>query len=81
MKKIAVILLLALSGCYKDAKETILTNNTEFNIQLLFEVDGCKVYRFSDGGFARYLTICPNSSVQWTQKTGKSSRPMEIQTK
>lgn len=34
------------------------TNNPEYNVQLLFEVDGCKVYRFRDFGSSRYFTIC-----------------------
>lgn len=31
------------------------TTNKNFNAELLFEVDGCKVYRFFDGGEAIYF--------------------------
>ena len=68
--KILLLIAIALifTSCKKDEKEELRTNNAEFKVGLLFEVDGCKVYRFYDGGRARYFTNC-NGSVQWTSTT------------
>jgi hypothetical protein len=50
----AVALLLI----FKNEKPALRlpTTNKNFNAELLFEVDGCKVYRFFDGGEAVYFT-------------------------
>lgn len=49
------------SACVKEGKETIKTNNNYFEVSFLFEVDGCKVYRFWDGGATYYFTSCQGS--------------------
>lgn len=33
-------------------------NNETYNVEYLFEHDGCKVYRFSDNGNYVYFTNC-----------------------
>jgi len=80
MKKVLISLTLGLilfTSCKREPTEVVKTNNTNFNVELLFEVDGCKVYRFWDGGY-KYFTTC-NGSVNW--KTGdKHSDKKEIQT-
>jgi Domain of unknown function (DUF4884) len=80
MQKIFLMLILGLflgTSCKREAKEVAVTNNSSFQVELLFEVDGCKVYRFWDGG-NRYFTQC-SGSVQW-KTNGKSPTQYEIQT-
>lgn len=61
---------IALASCVKDGKQTVATDNTNFHVVLLFEVDGCKVYRFSDGGSIHYFTTC-QGSVNHVDKHGE----------
>lgn len=82
MKQILIFLALVLVSlsCDKEAKEKVETDNKEFNVELLFEIDGCKVYRFVDGGHNRYFTNC-NGSVQWHESCGKNcTRAVEVPT-
>lgn len=72
MVAITLLAVFFLSSCEKEAKEKVLTNNPSFNLELLFEVDGCKVYRFVDGGRSRYFTTC-QGSVSWNEDDGKRS--------
>ena len=45
------------------------------------EVDGCKVYRFMDGGYWRYFTRCATqTTTEYRLRSGKSSRPESITT-
>lgn len=81
MKKVLIGLTLGLilfTSCKREPTEVVKTNNTNFNIELLFEVDGCKVYRFWDDGY-KYFTTC-NGSVNW-KTNDKHSDDMEIPTK
>ena len=43
MKKVAILSLFILVGCIKKAEKTEVRGN--YNVELLFENDGCKVYR------------------------------------
>lgn len=61
---------IALASCTKDGKQTIATDNMNFHVTLLFEVDGCKVYRFSDGVSVHYFTTC-QGSVSHANKHGE----------
>jgi hypothetical protein len=54
MKKLLVCLL-ALSACDKPSQEYRNSTNDNFQVELLFEVDGVRVYRFEDGGRSRYF--------------------------
>lgn len=81
MKKVIIGLTLGLilfTSCRRESTEVVETNNKNFNVELLFEVDGCKVYRFWDGGY-KYFTTC-EGSVEWKSKE-KHQRIMENQTK
>jgi hypothetical protein len=80
MQKIFLMLIIGLflgTSCRREAKEVAVTNNNSFHVELLFEVDGCKVYRFWDGGY-RYFTQC-SGSVQW-KTNDKNHTQYEIQT-
>lgn len=54
---IALIALAALTGCGHDAVSTATTSNPDVPVQLLFEHDGVKVYRFEDFGNHVYYTV------------------------
>lgn len=72
-----LIVLLMIVGCSKKPVSTEQTNNNEFQVELLFTHDGCKVFRFYDG-YTRYFTNCDSTS--WTEGCGKGcTRPVEIQ--
>lgn len=66
---LAVIGLLLFASCNKEPKEKLNTDNPNFQVEFLFEVDGCKVYRFSDAGNLYYFTSC-QGSVQRRDKYG-----------
>lgn len=68
MKRIALISLLALSACSAEPMETTSTTNPEVPVSLLFEKDGCKVYRFYDTR-THYFVKCENSSSDSTIST------------
>jgi hypothetical protein len=74
---IGLVFVFFLSSCKRDPKEIMKTDNKNFEVQLLFEIDGCKVYRFFDGDF-KYFTTC-NGSVS-SKTTEKHARNFEIQT-
>ncbi len=59
-------------SCTNNAKQAVQSDNVNFNIELLFEVDGCKVYRFMDAGYYRYFSNC-KGDVSWTEKHGKNN--------
>jgi uncharacterized lipoprotein YehR (DUF1307 family) len=68
---VLVSVLLTSCGPREPIKE-VSTNNPEYNVQLLFEVDGCKVYRFADSGRILYFTTC-QGSISWSETHGRRS--------
>ena len=77
MRKVLIISLLIL-GCSKNG--TTVSNKgavDKFNVEFLFEVDGCKVYRFEDYRTVQF-TNC-KGATQWTRNCGKNCR-REMQT-
>lgn len=70
--------LLMLTACF-EAKpvSTSSTNNPEVNLALLFEHDGCKIFRFEDDGRYHYYTVCreakdTNTTSSWNEPCGKN---------
>lgn len=66
--KVASILMVVmlLTACNKEPEST-QNVGSDFSVGKLFTVDGCTVYRFSDGGRNVYFTNCKgqtNSSRQ-----------------
>ncbi len=65
-----------LTGCVTQPIATTPTNNAEIEVDLLFEHDGCRVYRFRDMGY-HYFAHCEgpgrNASVL-PDRCGKSGR-------
>lgn len=64
---------LVLAGCGKPAESSVRVGS-DFEVDKLFTVDGCAVYRFSDAGHLRYFTNCSGSTA-YSVSSGKSSRP------
>lgn len=62
MKTFMILLVMLSTGCTGKPLEILNTNNPDFKVQRLFEVDGCKIYRFVNGGDAHYFTNCSGST-------------------
>jgi opacity protein-like surface antigen len=71
MKKLllAAAILAALTGCYKDPQSTKIEGNG-VKVDLLFDHNGIKMYRFVDGGYVHYFTDRGETST--TQQSGKT---------
>ena len=71
MKKIllAAAIVGIFTGCYKDAQSTKIEGNG-VEVDLLFEHNGIKMYRFLDGGRYHYFTDRGETST--TQTEGKN---------
>lgn len=71
---LCLLACLLLAGCYKDAEETRSVGHG-FEVEKLFEHDGCTAYRFHDSRTVYYVR-CPGSRVStdssYWQSTGKS---------
>jgi hypothetical protein len=44
-------------------------NNATYDVDYLFEHDGCKVYRFYDRGHYVYFTNCKGETIAMTDST------------
>jgi hypothetical protein len=78
----AILCVLFLVGCTTAPVSVHKTTNPNVQVELLFEYDGCRVYRFEDDG-VHYFSRCFGASTSetfWMQKEGKISLPVEIQT-
>lgn len=65
---VAVFIPLMLAGCLgRPQQEQQVT--PDFKVSVLFTHDGCTVYRFTDGGSARYFTNCKGSTT-WRESAG-----------
>jgi hypothetical protein len=51
-----IMLALVICSCEIPALEMRRSNNPHVNVELLFEHEGVKVYRFIDGGKPHYFT-------------------------
>lgn len=84
MKWMAIVVaMVALTGCDNQPVATAHSSNPQVPVSLLFEHDGCRVYRFNDGGRNHYYVRC-NGGAQSTMSTescGKNCiRTVGIQT-
>jgi hypothetical protein len=83
MKLLPVVLALGigttlLTGCTSDPVGTNATNNKNFTVDLLFENDGCRVYRFADGGQLVYYANCgARTQTSWDRSCGKGCTTRE----
>ena len=62
---------ISLSSCYmqKPLSSVPPANNGTYNVEYLFEHDGCKVYRFADRGNYIYFTNCKGETIASTDST------------
>lgn len=76
---IAALLVLSVVACAeKIPAQEVTVVQQNYQVDKLFEVDGCRVYRFRDNGYNRYFTNCPGST-QWNESCGKGcTRPMTV---
>jgi hypothetical protein len=60
---ILIMMAIYLSSCTlsQPISTTIPANNKTYQVEYLFEHDGCKIYRFKDLGQWVYFTNCGNS--------------------
>lgn len=85
MKKYFLIfLVLFIYGCSVDPELTEKTSNNNIKLDLLFEKDGCKIYRFKDAGHYIYWTNCGGNisrgNISWTQSSGKGTKKYQNET-
>lgn len=73
MKILFFIITLFFISCQKEALLIQQSNNKLFTVSLLFEFEGCKVYRFEDSGNPHYYTNCTETISEKCTYT-KSSR-------
>lgn len=69
--KTLVLIVLFLCGCVKDPLSTKGTGNLNFTVEFLFENEGCRIYRFYDGGRNIYYTNCLGQT-KWSESCGKN---------
>jgi hypothetical protein len=62
---------LSLTSCTRDAKPAV--QDVDFKIEFLFEKDGCKMYKFKDGGRYIYWSNCDGrAEYSYYQSAGRS---------
>ena len=72
---IMCLALAGLTGCEKPSQH--VEKIGAFDVETLFEKDGCKVYRFSDIGESHYFTNCGGSTMSQVSD-GETSRPVTV---
>ena len=77
---VVLVALGLLTGCSKDPVSSESTNNPQVPVELMFEHEGCRIYRFHDGGRRHYFVRCRNeiASTSSTQRCGKHCRRDEL---
>lgn len=76
MKKLMILVALMLIGCVKEPESS--ETKGSFDVELLFENDGCKVYRFFDGRYI-YYTDCSGKTFYY-ENTKNGSNTIENNT-
>jgi hypothetical protein len=63
---IAFCILFSISSCtiQMPVSKGKAANNKDYEVAFLFEHDGCKVYRFEDGGQLIYFTSCNGETTR-----------------
>lgn len=65
------VALLALAGCQKQAEQTQAAGS-DFQVDKLFTVDGCTVYRFQDARTVYFTNCSGSASYSYSQQSGKA---------
>jgi hypothetical protein len=69
---ITMAALALLTSCGREAESISQSSNSNFTVELLFEVDGCKVYRFQDCNRYHYFTNCKGETAT-LERHGKNN--------
>lgn len=79
MKNLLILLATCtfLFSCTKEVVSVSRSNNPDIPVELLFEYDGVKVYRFKDNGRSIYYTDA-RGKTEW--HTGKHSTKQSVET-
>ncbi len=69
---------LLLVGCAEDAQEQSASSTPNFSVGMLFETEGCRVFRFQDAGHLHYFVRCrprdsASTSATQTYTDGKNT--------
>ncbi|NJO64017.1 MAG: DUF4884 domain-containing protein [Richelia sp. RM2_1_2] len=72
-----LFVLILFVGCTKDAEKKVNVSNNNFDVELLFEHDGCKMYRFYDGKHIYYSDCTGKTSYN---TGGKNNVYVETET-
>ncbi len=59
MKKLILLLCTLFCSCTSHNEKTVIhSDNANYNVRVLFVVNGCTVYAFEDRGWDVYFTSC-----------------------
>jgi len=77
MKRIILgfTLCFLIASCKGEAESTTIQG--DFKLELLFEKDGCKMYRFNDGGRNVYWSDCSGNTT-YRYKQGKVTMHKDV---
>jgi len=71
---LTILALIVLAGCKQGEPVKNVTNSKDdFAVQLLFEVDGCKVYRFTDYRTVYFSDCRGKIESTYTTRSGKTT--------
>jgi hypothetical protein len=74
----ALLLITLFFGCMNEPREKI--QNGDFTVEFLFEQNGCKMYRFEDGGRFVYWADCEGRVVSsYKSKSHKTQTTKSIE--
>ncbi len=79
----SVLLIFVLSECVRRPQQVLSTSNRNYTLDLLFEHEGCKMYRFKDGDRYVYWTDCRGkveTAYRETNKYGSSEFNVQNET-
>lgn len=69
-------------ACTKEGTPANVTGAKEdFSVTMLFEKDGCNIYRFYDGGYFHYFTTCEGETFEEHGCGRNCTRKESIKTK
>ena len=75
---LSIYFLFVILSCEKRAaKET--TKDGDFEIEFLFEKDGCKMYRFYDGRYVYWTNCEGKTNADYQTRSGKTTTQHRVE--
>ena len=69
---LVAVFFISFTSCKEEAQSSVQNGN--FQLEFLFEQNGCKMYRFKDGGRYVYWSDCQGKTQSdYSTNTGKSN--------